>query len=184
MTARASKALVSVIVLASLLLLIYVVRQRLRVSVYVPPKATSERIGPPELYPDLSQTPGATDPRVTQENVADTICIAGWTATVRPPAHVMHSLKMRMMRANDVLGQPSGYELDHFVPLELGGCADCETNLWLEPYQPEPGARQKDQVENYLHRQVCDGTMTLKAAQQQIAMDWYKVYLQISSNHR
>lgn len=182
MTRRASKALVSLIVLACLLLPIYVVRQRRRAAVYVSPQGASERVGPPELYPDLSRTPGSTDSRVTQDNIADTICVAGWTKTVRPPAHAMHSIKMRMMQANGVLGPSSDYELDHFIPLELGGCADCETNLWLEPFEPEPGAHQKDQVENYLHRQVCSEAITLWAAQQQIATDWYKVYLQISAS--
>jgi hypothetical protein len=39
------------------------------------------------------------------------------------------------------------------------------------------GARQKDKVEDLLKKQVCDGTITLKEAQDQIAGDWYKIYL-------
>ena len=33
--------------------------------------------------PDLRLTPGALNPGVTQENIGDTICMAGWTRTVR-----------------------------------------------------------------------------------------------------
>lgn len=43
----------------------------------------------------------------------------------------------------------------------------------------KPGAKEKDIVENYLHRQVCSGAMTLAEAQKVILTDWYKVYLQI-----
>ncbi len=42
-----------------------------------------------------------------------------------------------------------------------------------------PGAHEKDKVENYLHRQVCGGQMTLAAAQKQIASDWLSVWDQI-----
>jgi hypothetical protein len=71
------------------------------------------------------------------------------------------------------------YELDHFIPLELGGCPDCIENLWLEPYAPVPGARQKDQVENYLREQVCNNEMTLDEARIAITTDWYKIYVSI-----
>ncbi|MBV8598859.1 MAG: hypothetical protein JO017_08565, partial [Actinobacteria bacterium] len=30
-------------------------------------------------------TPGATNPDVTQATIGSTICVRGWTATVRPP---------------------------------------------------------------------------------------------------
>jgi hypothetical protein len=49
----------------------------------------------------------------------------------------------------------------------------------LEPYGPPPGARQKDRVENFLHREVCSGAMPLEDAQKAIASDWYKIYIQI-----
>ncbi|MEU1596054.1 hypothetical protein ABZ468_25155 [Streptomyces sp. NPDC005708] len=34
---------------------------------------------------DSSCTPGAYNPDVTQSNIHSTICVSGWTATVRPP---------------------------------------------------------------------------------------------------
>jgi len=59
-------------------------------------------------------------------------------------------------------------ELDHLVPLELGGSNDI-TNLWPEVGRiPNP----KDSVENALNHAVCDGRVRLTAAQNAIASDW------------
>lgn len=175
-----SKTLVFLFVAAILLLLVSIVVWRRHSTSYEIPRVGSGRVGPADLYPNSAETPGATDPRVTQDNIAETICVAGWTKTVRPPSNVTNPIKLRMMRSRGLPDAPSAYELDHLIPLDLGGCPDCKTNLWLEPYEPMPGARQKDKVENYLHRQVCSGAITLQEAQRQIAMDWYKLYLQIS----
>jgi len=52
-------------------------------------------------------------------------------------------------------------------------------NLWPEPYKasiPDGGARYKDNVENYLSRQICQGRMTLAEAQKLIVTDWYQVF--------
>lgn len=56
---------------------------------------------------------------------------------------------------------PGSYEIDHVVPLELGGSND-KRNLFPEPY---PGYRDKDKLENFMHRLVCDGTLALSRAQ-------------------
>ena len=69
--------------------------------------------------------------------------------------------------------QPTGaYEVDHFIPLEIGGSNDI-TNLWLEPATPTPGFHQKDQFENFEHGQVCNGTISAAEAQSRMASDWY-----------
>lgn len=49
-------------------------------------------------------------------------------------------------------------------------------NLWPQPYSQKPGAHEKDILENFLHRTVCGGVMTLEEAQRKIATDWYKAY--------
>jgi|CZKU01.1.fsa_nt_gi hypothetical protein len=67
------------------------------------------------------------------------------------------------------------FEVDHLIPLELGG-DNIIANLWPEPAEPHPGFHEKDRVENYLHRQVCSGAMSLADAQRQIATDWVSAW--------
>jgi hypothetical protein len=69
-----------------------------------------------------------------------------------------------------------GCEVDHLVSRELGG-ADALPNLWPQPYNPKPGAHEKDWLENELHKEVCHGLISLEDAQQEIRTDWYAAYL-------
>jgi hypothetical protein len=119
--------------------------------------------------PDPRCTPGALNPAVTQATSDQTICRQGWTDSVRPPESVTEAEKAGSMAAYGDLGPMGGYEYDHFVPLELGGAVNDPRNLW-----PEPGAspNPKDAVEDNLNRKVCDGDMTLAAAQRAIARNW------------
>ena len=111
--------------------------------------------------PDPRCTPGSIDPIVTQANIGSTICKKGWTATVRPPESQTEAFKYDV--AYHAYGTPQSEktELDHLVPLELGGSNDA-TNLWPE-YPPTPNP--KDKVENALNAAVCDGRVKLAAAQ-------------------
>ena len=69
--------------------------------------------------------------------------------------------------------QPKGeYEVDHFIPLEIGGSNDIK-NLWPEPATPTPGFHQKDQFENFEHGQVCNGKISAAEAQSRMVSDWY-----------
>jgi hypothetical protein len=126
--------------------------------------------------PDQSCTPGRLNPSVTQSNIQKTICVTGYTGTIRPPVSYTNPLKAELMRSYGLTGPSSAYELDHLISLELGGHPRSPSNLWPEAYLPVPGAHEKDKVENYLHRQICDGKMTLAAAQKQITSDWRSVW--------
>jgi hypothetical protein len=75
------------------------------------------------------------------------------------------------------------YEVDHLIPLELGG-DNVIANLWPEAADPPPGFHQKDKVENWLHKQVCSGAISLSDAQRQIATDWITVWKQIEGQAR
>jgi hypothetical protein len=132
--------------------------------------------------PDNACTPGAIDPGVTQENIGETICVRGYTSGVRPPFSVSNKIKTERMQAYSAAGTKADYELDHLISLELGGCPDCVANLWPEPYNDSPGARQKDEVENFLHREVCGRRMSLHDAQEKIATDWESVYVTLPGN--
>jgi len=126
--------------------------------------------------PDSNCTPGAIDLRVTQENINSTICVSGYTATVRPSTSVTNKIKTERMEVYGDTDSPSNYELDHLIPLELGGSPDSVLNLFPEPYANPYGAQEKDKVENYLHKQVCDGAIALQAAQQEIRTNWVEIY--------
>lgn len=127
-------------------------------------------------FPDLSCTPGATDPRVTQDTIKSTICVSGYTATVRPSTSITNKIKTERMSAYGDTDSPSNYELDHLIPLELGGSPDSVQNLWPEPYSTEWGARTKDKVENYFHSEVCNGLISLAESQKEIVSNWEDVY--------
>lgn len=126
--------------------------------------------------PDPNCTPGATDPRVNQDDIKSTICVSGYTSTVRPPVSVTNKIKVERMQAYGFTDSMSNYELDHFIPLELGGSPDSIQNLFPESYANPYGAKEKDKVENYLHDMVCSGSITLQTAQEEIRSNWVKVY--------
>ena len=62
-------------------------------------------------------------------------------------------------------------QVDHLIGVEIGGNNDV-ANLWPQPYEPRPGAHEKDTLDNWLHNQVCSGGMTLTEAQHDIAANW------------
>jgi hypothetical protein len=129
--------------------------------------------------PDPAATPGAINPDVTQDNIGDTICARGWTRMVRPPFEFTEAIKRRLVRESGYLDHRlSHYELDHLVPLELGGAPSDVRNLWIE-LRDAPngwGADRKDEVEGSLKHLVCDGQLPLAEAQRQIAIDWITAY--------
>lgn len=129
--------------------------------------------------PDLAITPGATDTSVTQANIQTTICVKGYTKTVRPPANYTNKLKKRQIADYHLTDtNPKHYEEDHLISLELGGAPRDPRNLWPEPWKSEWNAKKKDRLENALHRMVCDGEITLATAQNAMAHDWIDAYHQ------
>ena len=47
--------------------------------------------------PIRALTPGAIDPVVTQKNIGSTICVVGYTKTVRPPVSYTNALKFKQL---------------------------------------------------------------------------------------
>jgi hypothetical protein len=112
---------------------------------------------------DPVRTPGVLNPDVTQTTIRSTICVSGWTKTVRPPVEYTNALKARQMRAYGETGSLSDFQEDHLISLELGGNPTDPRNLWPEPY---PRAAAVDQIENELNAQVCGGSLSLHDAQE------------------
>ena len=129
-----------------------------------------------DTLPDPKCTPGAIDPTVTQDNIDSTICVPGYTKTVRPPVSYTEPLKFKLMDAYGFTDSASNYEFDHLIPLEVGGSPTDVKNLWPEPHYTDPNSFDKDGLENYLHKQVCSGNMDLKTAQDEISSDWTKYW--------
>jgi hypothetical protein len=111
--------------------------------------------------------PGAIDSHVTQATIHDTICQRGYTAQVRPPRTVTDAIKRRL--ADGLPDSPQNYELDHLIPLGLGGHPTSANNLWLQNW---PEAAVKDREELRLHREVCAGRMTSEGAQHEMVTTW------------
>ena len=96
--------------------------------------------------PDPKLTPGSTNPNVTQANIKSTICVSGWTKTVRPTVLYTNKLKAQQMKAMGLTGTPNLYEEDHLISLELGGNPSDPKNLWPQVWNPPSGwgAHKKD----------------------------------------
>jgi hypothetical protein len=118
--------------------------------------------GEPTVHADPTRTPGALNPDVTQPNIHQTICVHGWTKTVRPPVAYTNALKVKQMRQYGEVGDPSTFQEDHLISLELGGAPTDPRNLWPEPY---PRASTVDAIENELNAKVCSGELSLADAQ-------------------
>jgi len=125
------------------------------------------------VYPDHSCTPGAIFADAT---VAD-VCVKGYTASVR---NVSDKTKKQVFLEYGLkYPEPAGaYEVDHFIPLALGGANDI-ANLFPEAAAPAPGFHEKDVVEVFLQEEVCSRRASLSAAQRQISTDWLAVYKNI-----
>jgi hypothetical protein len=118
---------------------------------------------------DRRCTPGALNPNVTQATIGTTICLKGWTATVRPPVAYTNALKLKQMVQYGEVGALSLYKEDHIVPLEAGGSPTDPRNLFPQPNVP---AHLKDLDENTAQRDICAGRITLKQGQDQILAKW------------
>jgi hypothetical protein len=118
------------------------------------------------IAPDPTLTPGA----VRTTDVTD-VCTHG-TNQLR---------HMRRERSDQILAEydlPPGshpdFEIDHLIPLGIGG-ADDDANLWPEPrgsIEPEWNAERKDRLEYRLRELVCDGELDVREAQKAVAEDW------------
>ncbi len=109
---------------------------------------------------------GALNPDVRQETIGQTICVPGYAKSVRPDTSYTNGVKRILMehaRINPAVA--SYYELDHIIPLALGGHPTDRRNLALQIREGENGANRKDRIETKLHCLVCSGQVPLAKAQ-------------------
>jgi hypothetical protein len=130
-----------------------------------------------EPLPDVSCTPGALNPKVTQGTLGNTICKSGYTKSIRPPVSITRKEKAANAKSYSYTGSLKEAEYDHLVSLELGGDPNDPRNLWVEApdpsHKPKDGVNnKKDKVENKLHSAICSGSVSLADAQKAIVTDW------------
>lgn len=127
--------------------------------------------------PDRRCSPGAYYSGLTKQ----VICSAGFrTTSVRNvPQSEKYEVEVEYGLAPAHYG--SALEIDHIVSLELGGSNDI-ANLFPEEASPPegaPGFRVKDRLENVAHDWVCEGKISLLAAQEKIATNWEAFYRRV-----
>ena len=127
--------------------------------------------------PNTKLTPGAIDPNITQADIFSTVCVKGYTKTVRPPAYFTNKLKKEQIVLYGYADvNPTHYEEDHLIPLSIGGNPNSPLNLWPQPRMSEWRAEKKDVLELRLQRLVCSGQLNLDDARNAIARDWISAY--------
>ena len=92
-----------------------------------------------------------------------TLCVSGYSATVRPPVSYTNKLKKQW---TPMLHKPQEYELDHYIPIALGGSPTDPNNLWMQKWDD---AKKKDVQESLLHREMCQGIYTPEQVQATIS---------------
>lgn len=127
--------------------------------------------------PGIAADPVMPDPTLTPGAVATTdlrlICQKGYAKSVR---HTSGKLKAKIYREYGIDRRAGRYEIDHLVPLSIGG-ADVAANLWPESYETRPwNAGVKDRLELRLLRLVCHAGLDIQEAQKAIAENWIDAY--------
>lgn len=120
------------------------------------------------VLPDPKLTPGA----VLTTNIYE-ICKPNHSKSVR---HTTIDMKREVFAAYHLRYVPGKYEVDHLIPLGIGG-ADVKENLWPESHFTQPwNSDVKDRLEWKLYQMVCAREVDVKVAQQAFATNWIEAY--------
>jgi hypothetical protein len=134
-------------------------------SVATPPFRSA--VEDPKDGPCIKTTYGciALNPDVDEGTIGMTICVSGYTKSVRPATSYTDGVKRKLMREAGIDAERIGdYELDHIVPLALGGHSRKLSNLMLQPWEGERGAKAEDVLE-VRQSLVCHNKLNVTDAQ-------------------
>ena len=129
--------------------------------------------------PNPRLTPGALNPAVDQADIHSTICVRGYSQSIRPPEAYTERLKREQIREYGYRNRELWhYEEDHFLPLSIGGSPRSPRNLWPQPHRVVDGwgSFAKDRLESQLHWLVCHRGLPLATAQRAILKNWLAAY--------
>lgn len=118
-------------------------------------------------YPDPKLTPGVADKTITWNE----LCLH----STKERRLVTKQTKLKVCARYKVQCDPTKYEVDHFIPICSAGKNDL-ANLWPQPYEPRPGAHEKDQTETWLCSQICQKKVSIERAQELLRNDWVSAY--------
>ena len=122
--------------------------------------------------PDPVLTPGAINHNVTQESIQQTVCVKGYTKTIRPPAHFTNKVKKRQLCEYGYTDtNPKYYEEVHLTPPSIGGNPSDPRNLWPKPQISAWDAGKKDQPKFVTYRMVCAQEISFAEVQQAMAIN-------------
>jgi len=127
--------------------------------------------------PDPARAAGALNSKVKQSNIGKTICAAAWVKRTMPSAKTLDATKRKQLKAWGYPDQdPAKYEADHVIPVSVGGHPTKASNLWPQPYALDWNAGVKNKLEDYVHREVCEGRMSLTDGQGVFRKNWVEVF--------
>lgn len=113
------------------------------------------------------------NPDVTPETISKTICVPGYTKTVRPSVSYTNGVKRKLMRARGIPASDARlWELDHLVALGSGGHPRSLDNLVLQKRDGPDGARVKDVFEAKMQKMICAHRIPLATVQNCMYTDW------------
>lgn len=144
---------------------------------------SAHRTAPANLYPDSRLTPG----KIATSDFNELTSLYGSQTYSKAHRNTSSALKQTVHDEYPTCASPN--EIDHLVPLALGG-DDSQDNLWCEAANltwngENYGFHTKDALENYLVIQMKSGMISVQDAQQCILQDWvacyqkYKQYLNV-----
>jgi hypothetical protein len=151
---------------------------------------SSVHIGPSQLYPESTKTPGLAD-TLTVTDLTKRFtegCKSGKTSCTYSEAHrsVPKSEHIQVYDEYNVADNARNIkhgEVDHFYPLCAGGSNEI-ANLWYQPAENEWnganfGFHEKDKLETYVCAQISAGKMNPGDVFNRMTKDWVKFYLDL-----
>ena len=117
----------------------------------------------------------AINQNVTQDIIQQTICVPGYTKTIRPPVSQTNKIKRDMMEQQGIDSAVRPYiALDHIIPMALGGHPSDLENFQLISHRENA---RKSRIEVKLQCLVCTGQISLSEAQKAMN-NWQSAYHQ------